>query len=281
MFERVVLTSEIIPEGKALFDKLVELKALGTKDILLLQSFTPDESTIDISRFVNNLLEENLRKQKEELEELGFEVKTKTLIGNLKREINQITADFDASLVIAAAKEKTLLGQLLYGELAYDIISKSKEPILLLRPDEETKGESIIENILFPTDFSENANKAFSYLEKIIDIKRVKVTLMHVQDRTKIDPYLVDRLEEFNKKDTKRLDELRKKLVDKGCNQVDTILVYGSPSVEILKTINDRKVTLTIMGSQGKGIVTELFIGSVSNNVARHAKCSVLLIPHK
>lgn len=281
MFERVVLTSEIIPEGKALFDKLVELKALGTKDILLLQSFTPDESTIDISRFVNNLLEENLRKQKEELEELGFEVKTKTLIGNLKREINQITADFDASLVIAAAKEKTLLGQLLYGELAYDIISKSKEPILLLRPDEETKGESIIENILFPTDFSENANKAFSYLEKIIDIKRVKVTLMHVQDRTKIDPYLVDRLEEFNKKDTKRLDELRKKLVDKGCNQVDTILVYGSPSVEILKTINDRKVTLTIMGSQGKGIVTELFIGSVSNNVARHAKSSVLLIPHK
>jgi len=33
------------------------------------------------------------------------------------------------------------------------------------------------------------------------------------------------------------------------------------------------------MGSQGRGFIKEVFLGSVSNNVARHSAASVLLIP--
>ncbi|MBW8382433.1 MAG: universal stress protein, partial [Youngiibacter sp.] len=38
-------------------------------------------------------------------------------------------------------------------------------------------------------------------------------------------------------------------------------------------------VNLIIMGSQGSGFMSELFLGSVSHNVLRHADCSVLVVP--
>lgn len=53
---------------------------------------------------------------------------------------------------------------------------------------------------------------------------------------------------------------------------------YGNPTQEIL---NESKsgYTLIVMGSQEHGFINELFIGSVSHNVARYANTSVLLIP--
>jgi nucleotide-binding universal stress UspA family protein len=33
------------------------------------------------------------------------------------------------------------------------------------------------------------------------------------------------------------------------------------------------------MGTQGKGFIKELFLGSVAHNVARLAPCPVLLVP--
>jgi nucleotide-binding universal stress UspA family protein len=48
-----------------------------------------------------------------------------------------------------------------------------------------------------------------------------------------------------------------------------------------LKTIQELSVSLVVMGSQGRGFVPELFLGSVSHNVARHGDASVLLIPSK
>jgi len=36
---------------------------------------------------------------------------------------------------------------------------------------------------------------------------------------------------------------------------------------------------LVVMGSHGRGFIGELFVGSVSHNVARHAEAPVLLVP--
>jgi len=69
--------------------------------------------------------------------------------------------------------------------------------------------------------------------------------------------------------------------IEKKKAEVDISLSYGSPSVKILKIISEQKIFLVVMGSQGRGFVKELFLGSVSNNIVRHAKASVLLIPAK
>jgi hypothetical protein len=54
-----------------------------------------------------------------------------------------------------------------------------------------------------------------------------------------------------------------------------------SLQAEITRSIGERNAHLVVMGSQGRGFVKELFLGSVSHNVARHSDAAVLLIPAK
>jgi nucleotide-binding universal stress UspA family protein len=56
-------------------------------------------------------------------------------------------------------------------------------------------------------------------------------------------------------------------------------LPYGSPKKEIVARTKRDDVSLVVMGSQGRGYLAELFLGSVSHAVARHSEVPVLLIP--
>ena len=132
---------------------------------------------------------------------------------------------------------------------------------------------------MYATDFSDTAQRAFEYLEEIVRSGCDTVTLIHVQDSTRIGKHLEDKLEEFNRIDTERLEMLKSKLEEIGARQVDIQLPYGHPTAEILKELSAKDYSLIIMGSQGRGFIKEVFLGSVSHHIAREAKTSVLLVP--
>ena len=127
--------------------------------------------------------------------------------------------------------------------------------------------------------FCISAEYAFTYVEKLVEGGAKRVTLMHAQDRIRIEKYLEHQLNEFNRIDRERLERLQAKLQEKGATDVRIELPYGSPVKEILKQTKEAEVSLVVMGSQGRGFISEVFLGSVSHNVARHAPVSVLLIP--
>ena len=102
---------------------------------------------------------------------------------------------------------------------------------------------------------------------------------MHVQDKTKIDKHLAHKLDEFNKIDAERIEMLKERLVKKGASNIQMKMPYGIPTEEILRETAAGDYSLIVMGSQGKGYIRELFLGSVSHNVARYSGVSVLLIP--
>jgi nucleotide-binding universal stress UspA family protein len=55
---------------------------------------------------------------------------------------------------------------------------------------------------------------------------------------------------------------------------------YQGPShFEILEALREGNFSLVVMGAQGKGLFSEIFLGSVAYNIARLAPCPVLLIP--
>lgn len=72
---------------------------------------------------------------------------------------------------------------------------------------------------------------------------------------------------------------LKAKLMEKGAKQVKIASPYGSPISEILKESQQDDYSLIVMGSQGRGFIKEVFLGSVSHNVVRLATLPVLLIP--
>ena len=67
--------------------------------------------------------------------------------------------------------------------------------------------------------------------------------------------------------------------VEAGIQDVETVLEYGSPKVKIPKDIaKSFQVDLIVAGATGINAVERLFIGSVSENITRRAKCDVLIV---
>ena len=106
-----------------------------------------------------------------------------------------------------------------------------------------------------------------------------KVTIFHVQDESKINPYLLHRLVEFNEIDNGRLQKLKEELIALNEVEVEVQIRYGAPTSEIIKIVDEERIPLVVMGTQGRGFIKEIFLGSVSHNIVRHATASVLLIP--
>ncbi|CAN5488121.1 universal stress protein [soil metagenome] len=59
---------------------------------------------------------------------------------------------------------------------------------------------------------------------------------------------------------------------------VSSITIEGSPKKVILKEADSFKADLIVVGSHGHGIVAGFLLGSVSQAIALHAKCSVEIV---
>jgi nucleotide-binding universal stress UspA family protein len=290
MYEKIIIASDLSAATKQVINCIRELKKFGTKEIVLFHSlgikylFALQDY---VAKFAEPLLleEENLLKQS------GFSVKTAIGTKGVVWELRRIVEEEKASLVVIGTHGRGMAFDALLGGEAHKIMHAATFPLLIIR-SHLTEGEeqqtcavdalSFSKKILYVTDFSETAQRAFSHLEKMVELGARRVSLLHVQDQTKlanIEKHLPKLLQEFNAIDTRRLEELKSTLMEKGADEVDVLLIHGLPVTEILKVSRQEDYSLILMGSQGRGYVKESFLGSVSNNVVRQASLPVLLIP--
>ncbi len=288
MFEKIIIATDLSPAADALISCLEGLKAFGTKEALLLQCVSMQESASIALSYSASLIEKSLEQHKEIVEKQDFKVETRIVAGPAGRELVKIAKEENFPLIVVGAQKHSAIGEAFFGGLAYNVIHHSHKPVLLIRlKSDKKKGLSCINavrcninnHVLFVTDFSDNADNAFFYVKKMVSAGVKRVTILHVQDKTRIEPHLSDRLEEFNEIDNERLLDLKNELLEHNRAEVDTKLVYGYPPVEILGVINELHIPLVVMGRQGKGFVKELFVGSVSSILARSSDSSVLLVP--
>ncbi|WP_186843424.1 universal stress protein [Acetobacterium fimetarium] len=286
MFSRIVIASEMSPAAFSMLHCLERMKGLGVKECLLVQCLDPHDLDAKISSFYTAIIEENLSQQKALLEKMGYTVNTRVATGYIKNEINRIAVEEDYSMMVVGAPEHSMVGEVFFGGTAHEVILHAQKPVLLIRIVNEPEARlklikdcNLIEHILFPTDFSDNAKKAFEVVKKMVVDGVKRVTLIHVIDKAVVDTYLKESLEDFKMLDNTRLQAMKVELQTMGNVEVDVQLPIGSPSGEIIRMAKDKNVSLLVMGSQGRGFLNEVFLGSVSHQVARHSSASILLIP--
>lgn len=290
MFSRFIIATDLSAASYAVVKCLRDLRTYEAKHCLLLQCLSLQEMGTVALSYTTAFLESTLAEQKKILEQHGFEVETRVVPGSARREINRIATEENYSLIVVGSRGHSFVGEAFLGGVASSVIHHARTPVLLIRLEAKPGDElefvqaghcNFTEHVLFPTDFSENSDYAFTYLQNMVADGAKRVTLLHVQDKDRIDPHLTHRLEEFNEIDRARLEKMKELLQKKGHADIAIELCYGSPFTEITRFIRERGVPLVVMGSQGRGFVEELFLGSVSHNVARHSEASVLLIPAK
>ncbi|RLF30400.1 MAG: hypothetical protein DRJ99_02675 [Thermoplasmata archaeon] len=52
----------------------------------------------------------------------------------------------------------------------------------------------------------------------------------------------------------------------------------GKPFVKIVETAKKEEVSLIVMGSHGRGMVKEMFLGSIAESVIHHATTPVMIV---
>jgi nucleotide-binding universal stress UspA family protein len=142
-------------------------------------------------------------------------------------------------------------------------------------------------NILVPTDFSEESDRAFLTALEIAEKGRSRVFLLHVISRMVqmcvsdycIDQSIADRvLNEGIVFSNEKLRETVARFAGSHTVKVIPDLRKGQPHEEILKEAAERKIDLIVISSHGKTGLKKYFLGSVAEKVMKEAKCPVLLL---
>ncbi len=146
-------------------------------------------------------------------------------------------------------------------------------------------------NILFCTDFSDDAEIAFLHAVDLARKHGAKLHIFHVAHssyryhRQMVDEYVPEGAaggaaifdEELEKKAIEELKEAYEKRLGEVKDCV-FVVKSGAPDVEIIHYAKKNNVDLIIMGALGKSEQDRLVHGSTVANVSRYAHCHVMAI---
>ncbi|MEL6143627.1 MAG: universal stress protein, partial [Bacteroidota bacterium] len=147
-------------------------------------------------------------------------------------------------------------------------LSKEKTPISMQR-------------ILFPTDFSDAANHAFSYALRVAQVLNAKIIVFHAYEMPSLGRALPHTLAEFY--ESIKLEEFKNyednipvlEKVAKELNLTEINVQYvmegGIPKSAIIRQAKKDAVDLIIMGTTGASGFKEVFLGSVAGEVMENA----------
>ncbi|MDX1596263.1 MAG: universal stress protein [Nitrosopumilaceae archaeon] len=79
-------------------------------------------------------------------------------------------------------------------------------------------------------------------------------------------------------KEGMKIFEKNSKILEKEGISYDRILLLGKPSEEILNYAKEKKIDHIMIGSNGKGKLARILLGSTSTSVSQQAKCSVTIV---
>jgi nucleotide-binding universal stress UspA family protein len=145
-----------------------------------------------------------------------------------------------------------------------------------------------IKKILYATDLSKNSAYAFYYALGVAEKNDATIVTLHVVEplpqfgmgfKDLREMVELERKEEVIQEIEKRRKAITK-FVTSALKPVSNIIIrIGYPMEEILKVADEERCDVIILGSHGKGVLTQPLLGSVSNAVLHRTRKPVFIIP--
>ncbi|HDZ24260.1 MAG: universal stress protein [Deltaproteobacteria bacterium] len=155
-----------------------------------------------------------------------------------------------------------------------------------------------IQRILYATDLSDNSAYAFRYAINSATKHDAKIVILHVLEelpssaQAMMQFYFTKEQQEkmLDETVTNVLDRIRKRLEvfcqkelndnPESMNRIESIQVCrGYPADEILKKVGELECDAIVMGTHGKGIIRDTYLGSMTKKVLRRVRKPVFIIP--
>jgi nucleotide-binding universal stress UspA family protein len=174
------------------------------------------------------------------------------------------------------------------GSTAERIVQHSSCPVLVTRgsalhPNNAPRFR--IKKVLVPVDFSNCSREGVRYAIAFANEFGAKIILLHATylgyvyscDGTAI--YDIAGLQKAARKAAERKMHELVQSVNFGAVKFETAFTDGSPVIDICAFAKDHDVDLIITSTHGTTGFTHVLMGSVAEQVVRHAPCSVLVVP--
>jgi nucleotide-binding universal stress UspA family protein len=139
--------------------------------------------------------------------------------------------------------------------------------------------------VLFCTDFSATADKAFKYAVRAAAHNGAKLHILHVMPEADAQFWKGYVYEEGQDLEDKALKALQEKVAATYLPHIPEAVEYetayrvGAAAEQILDFAADKGIDLAVLGRQGAGGVRNLFCGNVAAEVAKAISCPILIVP--
>lgn len=197
MFEKIVLATDLSPAWDEIVACAGEFKALGGSEVILAHVIT--------IKFLGGLeaiwrkdAEPKLEEQRHRLEAQGLKATVEMPLGLPAYSLNEIARRYRADLIVVGSHGKSLWREGVLGCVSCAILHHTEFPTLLLNVRIKTDravgtcrlhATELLRHVLFPTDFSEIAQRAFEYLDRLAPRGVNQATLLHALEGVAGMPY--------------------------------------------------------------------------------------------
>ncbi|HEY5934864.1 MAG TPA: universal stress protein [Kofleriaceae bacterium] len=136
--------------------------------------------------------------------------------------------------------------------------------------------------ILCPTDFSAGSKHAMRVAIRLANASDAEIVLAHawhlpVLAVTSEFPLPADTIQQMIADEQRGLEGVVREARELGAKRVSGVFLTGLPWHEIVDTVkNDKAFELIVIGTHGRTGLKRVLLGSVAENVVRHAPCPVL-----
>jgi nucleotide-binding universal stress UspA family protein len=288
MFEKVLVALDFSPYSQKILDRITQIP--GIQEVILLHvvdATRPSRREWTCGQHIENV-KVLMAEKKKSLENFGLKVHTKIdaivneiTQGTISHVILEIAETESVSLIVMGARGINPIQELLLGSVSSFVLRHAKTNVLIMHfapvsSDRKAalhrpSSMKLFSKILVPTDFSQAASDAASFVKTIPGIEQV--VLLHVVNRgdsqQEIDNYV--------KETQSHLDEMKKEFICAGV-EVNLHVRVGDPTEMILSVTDEDDVSLIAMSAHGKGWLHDLLLGSTTFTVARKTKTPILVL---
>lgn len=140
-----------------------------------------------------------------------------------------------------------------------------------------------IKNILYPTDFSENARHALPFALNLAKENKAKLHIMHSIE----EPYdFAPMVENIKQNVTRKVEKLFEEMIQGIHEQnkfehlkVKSHLFEGRSVYSVINAVSEYDIDLIVMGTQGRSALERLFFGSTTSEIVQQSAVPVLVVP--
>lgn len=283
MFTRILFPTDFSSHAQKTLECFLGLKEVGVEEIILITVVDDRGVEYPVAQDMTAEVEKYLEEIRSKVEQEGYNVRAVVRKGSPYLEILKAAEEEEVTLIAFGSHGKSPLEEVLLGSVSERVVREAKVPVLIVRyrlleGEEGVTLERFSENtfrkILYPTDFSTCSKNTLRYIESLKTAGGEEVVVAHTIDERHITR---ESLEDVRIARRHSLERIKEELETWKYN-VKVSLSTGVPLARILDIAEEEDVSIIVLGPHGKGLVKEMLLGSVSENVVRMAKRPVLVI---